>query len=228
MPVAACLLVLLCAATRANAADDLNAALRRLDASALKFKSAEAEINWDSVQTQPFEDHDIQTGVAIFERKGGQLSAVLHIKTSNGKPYVKEVLYTGGALSYYEPEQKRMSVFQAGKNRSAFETLLTLGFGASGHDLEKAWSVSFGGTETLNGITVARLELIPKDEQVKKNVSKAILWLDLDRGVALRQRFLNPDGTYRDVTYFKVKLNGSVPSNAFQIHTASGTQVQNH
>ncbi len=228
IPVAACLLFLLCATAHAKAADDLNAALRRLDAAALKFKSAEAEIVWDNVQTEPLPDKDTQTGNAVFERKGGQLSVALHIKTENGKPYVKEVAYTGGALSFYEPQQKRMSVYQAGSNRAAFETLLTLGFGASGRDLEKAWGVSFGGIEVLNGVSVARLELIPKDEQVKKNVTKAILWLNLDSAVAVRQRFLSPDGNYREVTYKNLRLNGAVPGDAFQIHTASGTAIQNH
>lgn len=228
MVMAACLLVLLCAATRANAADDLNAALRRLDASALKFKTAEAEIVWDNVQTEPLPDKDTQTGNAVFERKNGQLSVALHIKTENGKPYVKEVAYTGGVLSFYEPQQKRMSVYQAGQNRAAFETLLTLGFGASGHDLEKAWTVSFGGIEVLNGVSVARLELIPKDEQVKKNVTKAILWLNLDSAVAVRQRFLSPDGNYREVTYKNLKLNVMIPDDSFHIHMASGTAIQNH
>jgi outer membrane lipoprotein-sorting protein len=221
-------LVLVAGGMNARAAEDLNSALRRLDAAAVKFKSAEAEIVWDNVQTEPLPDKDTQTGNAVFERKGGQLSVALHIKTENGRPYVKEVAYTGGALSFYEPQQKRMSVYQAGQNRAAFETLLTLGFGASGRELEKAWAVSMGGAETLNGVAVTRLELIPKDEQVRKNVSKAILWLDLDRGVALRQRFLSPDGNYREVTYKNLKLNVMVPGDAFQIHPASGTQVQNH
>jgi len=225
---ALCLTAMLVTAGNGYAADDLNAALRRLDAAAVKFKSAEAEIVWDNVQTEPLPDTDTQTGNAVFERKNGQLSVALHIKTENDKPYVKEVAYTGGALSFYEPQQKRMSVYQAGQNRAAFETLLTLGFGASGQELEKAWKVSYGGAEKLNGISVTRLELIPKDEQVKKNVSKAILWLDLDRGVALRQRFLSPDGNYREVTYKNLKLNVMVPGDAFQIRAASGTQVQNH
>lgn len=212
----------------ALAADDLNSALRRLDVAAAKFKSAEAEIAWDNVQTQPIPDDDIQLGSAIFQRKGGQLSVALRLKTENGRPVNKEIVYTEGALKFYEPLQKRMTVYKAGDNRAEFESLLTLGFGASGKDLEKNWAITLGGTESMGGVAATRLELLPREESLKKNVAKVILWVDLDRGVALKQRFDDPSGNYREVTYKNLKLNGGVPGDAFEIKTAPGTTVQNH
>jgi len=121
-----------------------------------------------------------------------------------------------------------LTIYKAGDNRSEFESLLTLGFGGSGKDLEKTWVVSLSGTETISGVATTRLELLPRDEALKKNVAKVILWLDLDRGVALKQRFDNTDGNYREVTYKNLKLNSSLPSDAFEIKTAPGTTVQNH
>jgi len=212
----------------ALAADDLNAALRRLDVAAAKFKSAEAEIAWDNVQTEPIPDTDTQLGSAVFQRKGGQLYVALHLKTDNGRPVMKEVVYKDGQLRFYEPLQKHLTIYKAGDNRSEFESLLTLGFGGSGKDLEKTWVVSLSGTETISGVATTRLELLPRDEALKKNVAKVILWLDLDRGVALKQRFDNTDGNYREVTYKNLKLNSSLPSDAFEIKTAPGTTVQNH
>jgi outer membrane lipoprotein-sorting protein len=212
----------------APAADDLNAALRRLDTAAVKFKSAEAEIVWDNVQTQPILDKDTQLGTAIFQRKAGLLSVALHIKSENGRPVTKEVVYTEGAVQFYEPLMKRLSVYKAGKNSAEFDSMLTLGFGASGKDLEKSWIVTLGGVETINGTATTRLELLPRDESVKKNVAKVTLWLDLDRGIAVKQRFDDPSGNYREVLYKNLKLNTAIPSDAFQLKIAPGTAVQNH
>jgi len=221
-------LIALATAPAARAADELNAALRRLDVAAQKFKAAEADIVWDNVQTEPIEDKDTQLGNAVFERKGGQLSVALHIKSDNGRPYAKEIVYTGGSLSFYEPRQKSMNVYKAGGNRAEFETLLTLGFGGSGRELEKNWVITLGGPEMVNGTSVTRLDLVPRDEALKKNVVKVQLWLDLDRGVAVKQMFYSPDGNYREVTYRDLHLNGSVAPDAFQIKTAPGTVIQNH
>ena len=80
----------------------------------------------------------------------------------------------------------------------------------------------------MGGVAATRLELLPREESLKKNVAKVILWVDLDRGVALKQRFDDPSGNYREVTYKNLKLNGGVPGDAFEIKTAPGTTVQNH
>jgi len=212
----------------ATAADDLGNVLTRLDASAAKFKSAQADITWDNVQVAPIEDKDSQVGTVVFERKNGQVQMALHIKTDNGKPVLKDMVYADGTGKLYEPRLKQMQVFKLGERKAQLDTFLTLGFGGSGQDLKKNWNVTYAGTESVGGVSAAKLQLVPKDPEVAKSAPKVTLWVDLDRGVAVKQQRFDPAGNYVVFSYANLKLNGVVPSNAFEIKTASGTQIVNH
>jgi len=213
--------------TAAGAADDLTGVLSKLDSASVKFKSAQADITSENTQTQPILDTDTQTGTVLFERQNGQLQMALHLKTDNGKPVEKDVVYAAGLLKFYEPMQKQMSVFKADKNQSQADTILTVGFGGSGKDLQKNWDVSYAGSENVDGKATAKLALIPKDASVKNNFPKVFLWVDLDNGLAVKQQFFDNSGNYRVATYHNVKLNAPVPAKSFDLKTAPGTQIIN-
>ena len=76
--------------------------------------------------------------------------------------------------------------------RPGIETYLTLGFGGSGQDLVKAWDVTDQGPETMGGVKVEKLHLVPKDASVKANFTMVDLWVDLDRDVTVKQVFTAP------------------------------------
>jgi len=210
------------------AADDLAAVLAKLDAASVKFKSAQADIEWDNVQTAPIEETDKQSGTVLFQRKDGQLAMALHLKTYNGKPVPKDMVYAGDSLKLYEPLLKQMQVFKAGSNRAQADAVMTIGFGGSGKDLQKSWQVSYAGTEQVDGKAGAKLELVPKDESAKNNFPKVLLWVDTENGIALKQQRFDSSGNYAVVSYHNIRVNAPVPSNAFEIKTAAGTQIVNH
>ncbi len=220
--------VVLCSlAMPAFAADDLAGVLNKLDASSAKFKSAQADITSENTQTQPILDTDTQTGSVLFQRENGQLQMALHLKTDNGKPAEKDVVFSGGLLKFYEPMQKQMTVFKAGNNQAQADTILTVGFGGSGKDLQKNWEISYAGAEKVDGKATVKLALIPKDAGVKNNFPKVFLWVDTDTGLAVKQQFFDASGNYRVATYHNVKLNAAVPAKSFDIKTAPGTQIVN-
>jgi len=214
-------------APSALAADELTVVLSKLDASSTKFKSAQADITSENTQTAPILDTDTQTGTVLFERQNGQLQMALHLKTDNGQPAEKDVVYADGLLKFYEPLQKQVTVFKAGKNQVQADTILTVGFGGSGKDLQKNWDVTYAGAEKVDGKTTAKLALVPKDAGMRNNFPKVFLWVDMDTGLALKQQFFDTSGNYRVATYRNVKLNASIPAKAFELKTAPGTQIIN-
>ena len=217
------------AALPVRAADNLDKVIAKLDASAKTFTSAQADIVWDNVQTQPVLDKDSQAGTAIFARgNDGQMQVAVHIKTDNGKPVIKDLAYANGVGKMYEPAIKQIQVFKVGDKSAQLETFLTLGFGGSGQDLAKNWQITDAGTEAVNGVQAAKLQLTPHDPALAKTTPKVLLWIDLDKGVALKQQRFDSTGNYLVFTYSNIQLNKKVPSNAFEIKTASGTQVVNH
>ena len=223
-----CVLAVALTAANAFGADDLQTVLARLDASAKTFNSAQADITWEGVQVNPVPDTNTQTGTAIFARANGQMEVAVHIKTDNGKQYEKDMVYASGVGKLYEPALKQLQVFQVGNRRDQLNSFLTLGFGGSGADLQKSWNVQSQGSEAINGTQAAKLQLTPRDPELAKTTPKVLLWIDLDKGIAVKQQRYDAEGNYLTFTYTHIKLNGKVPANAFEIKTASGTQVVNH
>jgi outer membrane lipoprotein-sorting protein len=210
------------------AADNLDSVIAKLDSSAKNFKSAQADILWDNVQVKPIEDDDKQVGTVLFERKSDQMQVAVHLKTDNGQPVQKDMVYAAGIGKLYEARLKQMQVFKLGDKRAEMETFLTLGFGGSGQDLKKNWTVDYAGTEALNGVTAAKLQLVPRDASLAKTAPKVLLWIDMDKGVALKQQRFDPAGNYVVFTYSNIRLNTKISSDAFEIKTAPGTQTVNH
>ena len=228
-PAILAVLAIAVAALPVRAADDLDKVIAKLDTSAKTFTSAQADIVWDNVQTQPVLDKDSQVGAAIFARaKNGQMQVAVHIKTDNGKPVLKDLSYADGVGKMYEPSIKQIQIFKVGDKGGQLESFLTLGFGGSGQDLMKNWQITDAGTEAVNGVQAAKLQLVPRDPALAKTAPKVLLWIDLDKGVAVKQQRFDTAGNYVIFTYSNIQLNKKVPSNAFEIKTASGTQVVNH
>jgi len=210
------------------AADDLQSVLHKLDVAAANFHSTSAEFEFDSVQTDPVPDKDIQKGVVYYERKGTAFQMAAHIREVNGKPAPKLYTYSGGVLKLLEPGIDQLTTFaKAGK----FESYLMLGFGASGKDLADKWDIKYLGPETLADgnlqIKTEKLELVAKDPDVRKNIPKVTIWVDTDRAISLKQVFDEGQGQYRVSVYFNLKTNQPLPADAFVVKTDSKTNFIN-
>lgn len=218
LAVSAALLSVAPAATRA---DDLNSVLRKLDAAAAKFHSTSADFKFDTVQTDPIPDTEVQTGKVYYERKGKTFDMGIHLETDNGQKVPKTVIVSGGVFKMYEALTDQVTT---SNKVSKYESYLALGFGASGKELEQKWNIKFLGSETLGVVKVDKLELVAKDPSVLKLFPKVTIWIDPDRGVSLKQVFDEGEGQSRTCTYSNIKVNGSLPGDAFTFKTDSKTQ----
>jgi outer membrane lipoprotein-sorting protein len=216
------------AAPSAAAEKEKERVLRQLDDAAKNFRSTTADFEFDSVQTDPVYDKDVQRGVAYYERKGSTFKMAAHIRDVNGKPVPKVYVYSGGVLRLYEKMIDQVTTLS---KVSQYESYLMLGFGASGRDLERKWNITYLGSETLPDgkakVKTEKLELVAKDPAVRKNVRKVILWLDTDRGVSMKQFFDEGPGQQRSCFYFNIRVNQSLPSDAFTFKTGRKTAYVN-
>jgi outer membrane lipoprotein-sorting protein len=202
--------------------DDLNSTLRRLDAAAANFHSTSADVEVDIVQTVPVPDTDIQKGAVYYERKGAAIQMAVHFREENGRPVPKVMVLSGGVLKLYEQLIDQVTTFN---KVSKYESYLALGFGASGKDLADKWNIKDLGPETLDGIKTQKLELVAKDPDVLKFLPKVTIWVDPARGVSLKQIFDEGQGISRTCLYSSIKVNQSLPSDAFK--TDKNTQQVN-
>ena len=214
------------AASSAAGAEDLSSVMTKLNASAAKFKSKAADFKFETVQTDPVPDTEVQTGTVYYERKSkGGFQMAAHIQKVDGKPVPKAYIFSNGVLRLWEGGNlDQVTTFA---KASKFESYLSLGFGASGKDLEDKWTVKYDGDETIAGVKTAKLELVAKDPEVRKNLPKVTIWVDTDRDVSMKQVFDEGQGQTRTCTYSNFKMNQSLPGNAFAFKTDKDTRYLN-
>jgi outer membrane lipoprotein-sorting protein len=202
--------------------------LRRLDEAAKNFRSTQANFEFDSVQTDPIFDKDVQKGTVYYERKGAAFQMAAHIDEINGKPAQKVYTYSKGVFRLFEPGINQVTTYS---KLNKYESYLMLGFGASGKDLEEKWEIKYLGPETLTegkiSVKTEKLELIAKDPEVRKTLPKVTVWVDPERGVSLKQVFDEGPGQYRVSVYFNIEVNKSLPADAFTLKTSKQTVYVN-
>jgi outer membrane lipoprotein-sorting protein len=210
------------AQTASNSAD-LQKVITQLNAAASKFSSAQADFTWDQYLAV-VQEHDVQSGTIYFERKkGGVTQTAAYLKTDNGKDAPKTVVFNGDDAQFYEPTIKQLTILKAGANRAQWESFLTLGFGGSGTDLLANWKVSLLGTENMNGVQVAKLDLVPLQQKVLEMFPHVTIWIDPTQGISYQQIFYQPGGDKRTAVYKNIRYNQPIAGDVFAIKTAPGT-----
>jgi len=197
----------------------LEGVLRKMDEAAANFRSAQADFVWDQYQ-KVVDEHDTQKGTVYYRRVGKEIEMMAEIK----EPDPKFLLYKDGKLQVYQPKIEQVIVYPTAGNQSEIESYLVLGFGGSGQELKKSFEVSYLGEESVGGIATGELQLIPKSEKFRNNVSRILLWIDLSRGFSVQQQFFQNEGDNRMVKYSAVRLNGKIGNEVFQLKTTKKTQ----
>jgi outer membrane lipoprotein-sorting protein len=208
----------------------LETVYKSMDAAASKFNTTQANFEWDRYEKVIDEVDDVEMGIIYYRRVGKDVEMKAEIKTAGTsrdklKPEPQFVLFSQGKVQRYLPKVDQVTVYDVGKNRSEVEAYLVLGIGGSGQDLAKSFDVTYQGQETIDGIPAGKLQLIPKSERVRNTFAQILLWIDLDRGISVQQKFFEPDGNYKLAKYSSIRVNEKVPDEVFHLKTTGKTQI---
>jgi len=206
----------------AAAQDELHKVLSQMDAASAKFKSAQADFVWTDFEAAVQQSEE-QSGTIYFERNGGELRMAAEIS----KPQAKQLVYSQGKGELYEPGIDHLTVINAGQNRAEADSFSTLGFGGSGTELEKNWTITFQGREKIDGVDTAKLDLVSKQASMRNTYSHITLWLDPTEDVSLKQQAFTPSGDYHIAVYTNRKINQKIPAAVFTVKTTKKTTVVN-
>jgi outer membrane lipoprotein-sorting protein len=201
----------------------LDEVLRQMDAASLKFQSAEADLRRDLYE-RVVKETTTQTGTIYFKKQG--TSTIMGAKMVT--PSVKIIEFRNGILRLFEPGTDHLTIIDATKNKAQFDSFLTVGFGGSGKDLAKAWTISDLGDEMVDGVQTAKLDLVAKDPAVRQNCTHMTIWVDPVRGIELKQSLYLPSEDYQTAVYTNIKYNEKVDEKLYQIKTDSKTTVDQH
>jgi outer membrane lipoprotein-sorting protein len=216
------LMPLACAqqASAPKSGGDREHVLAQMDKTAANFRTTEASFVWNQY-SKVVDETDTQKGKVYFRRASADIEMAADITD----PEKKYVLFNDSKVQVYQPKIEQVTVYNTGKNREAFESFLVLGFGGGGHDLLKSFDVKYAGTETVEGVEAAKLDLIPKSQKVANTFAHILLWIDPARGVSVQQQLFEPSGDYRLAKYSEIEINQKIPDTVFKLKTTGKTKI---
>ncbi len=148
----------------------LDYVLSMMDKSAEDFRSLTAAL--DHVKyTAVVKDTSTESG-EIYVRKDSKL------RIDFISPDPRTIIRNGDNLYIYTPKINRVEEYNIGKNRSLADQYLALGFGTRAESLKKSYDVSLSGEEELDGHKMALIELVPRSDEVRKQITKIVMWVD--------------------------------------------------
>src|SRR5258708_27833831 len=194
----------------------LDSVLKQLDTQAADFHSLTADLERTKV-TVVVNDKSTQSG-QIFVRRDGKMRIELT------QPDPQTILRDGDNFYIYNPKIHRVEEYNLGNKKSVVDQFLLLGFGTSGSSLKESYTITLRGEETLDNHKVILLELMPKTDEVRKQLSKIQLWLDESTWLPVQQQFFETgSGDYFIIRYRNINRNGHIPDNEFKPHWPHGT-----
>ncbi len=190
--------------------------LKQMDAQAATFRSLTADLERTKV-TVVVNDKSTESG-RIFVRSDGKM------RIDVTQPDERTILRDGDNFYIYNPKIHRVEEYNLGKKKSVVDQFLLLGFGTSGASLKESYAITLKGEETLDNRKVIVLELLPKTEEVRKQLSKILLWLDESTWLPAQQQFFETgSGDYFIIQYRNIARNVHIPDSEFKPHWPHGT-----
>ena len=190
--------------------------LRQLDRSAKDFHSLSADVERTKV-TVVVNDHSTEDGTILV--RGDKM--LLEMKAPNART----ILRTGDNLYIYTPGLNRVEEFNLGQHRSLVDQYLLLGFGEQGKELQKSYLVTLLGSPMLDDRKTVELELTPKSEEARNQISKIQIWFDESSWLPIQQQFNETgSGDYFVIRYTKVVRNPDLGDAHFKPHWPKGTE----
>ena len=155
--------------------------LGMMDKAAQDFHTLTADIE-HTKYTAVVEDTSTETG-RIFVRRDEKMRIEIT------KPDPRTILREGDNLFIFNPKINRVEEYNLGKNRQLVDQYVLLGFGTKGENIKKGYLVSVIGEEDFDNKKTVVLELTPKSEQVRNQISKIQMWVDEASWLPVQQKF---------------------------------------
>jgi outer membrane lipoprotein-sorting protein len=205
-----------------GAEDPLQATLAKMDQAAMVFKGLSADLRKVHHTAVINEDTEDIGTILIKRPKPHETRVLFDVK----KPDPKQLAFDGHKGEEYFPKAKLVQEYDLSKYKGLVDQLLLLGFGTTSKELQSAYTLSYGGTETVAGEKTSRIQLIPKSPETLAHLSKVDLWISDTSGVPVQQKFYEPGGDYDLATYSNIKLNPNIPDADLKLNLPKGVKVE--
>ncbi len=199
-------------------AASLETVLAAMDRAAGTFRDAVALVERVDY-TAIIHDTTSETGTMRMLRRGRQVQ----LRLDFGEPDVRTVVLSGRRAEIYYPKIQTVQIYDLGRQRELVDQFLLLGFGTSGGELKKNYTLRALGEEQVAGVSASRLELIPKSPKAREHVLKIEMWVSPE-GHPVRHKFYKPSGDYTLITYSNLRINSGVREASLRLELPPGVK----
>ena len=208
---------LLLSAVTGRAAETLSQLIARLDAASATFSGMTAQLK-QLDHTEVLGENEVQTaGVKLKKTKAGVVA-----RLDFNEPNVRVVHLKQRTVEVFVPKSNTVQIYDVGKFGQQFDQFLLLGFGISGKELQKSYSVKLLGQENVGGRPATHIELVPKAKEALEYMKRFELWIALDAAYPLQEKVHKNSTDYVLITYTDVKLNAPLADQDVELKLPAG------
>ena len=187
----------------------VDSVLAMMDKSARDFHTLTADIEHIKY-TDVVKDTSTETGKLLVRRDE-------KMRIEFFQPDRRTILRTGDSLFVFTPKINRVEEYDLGKNRDLVDQYVLLGFGTKSDNVRKSYEVNVISETELDNKKTVQIELIPKSEQMRKQIAKIQMWIDEASWLPIQQKFFESgSGDYLIFHYTNVKKNLKIGDNQFK------------
>jgi outer membrane lipoprotein-sorting protein len=197
----------------------LDAVLARMDQASTTFKGLAADVRKVS-HTEVVNIDAVDSGTILVKRLKPHDT---RIRVDLTNPRRETVTIGGGKVQIFYPQTNEAQEVDLGKNRGVVDQFMLLGFGSNSTELKSAYSVTFGGVDSVNDQKATRIELVPKDPEILARVKKSELWIS-EKGWIVQQKLYTGWGDYLLSTYSRMEFNPSIADAALKLELPKGVK----
>lgn len=132
-------------------------------------------------------------------------------------PYPSTMLISEGELRLFYPEQQTLEIYDLGERLDAMA--------ASPVPNLALLRESFGLESLAQEDGAVKMLLLPRDEELQKNVSEVRVKLDAARGVLTEIEITDPDGDITLLSFESIELNPELEKDDLALEVPVGTKI---
>ena len=177
--------------------------------------------------TDVIDENSTEMGTVVMKKVApGEVQGLINFTAPNPR----SVTFEKRSVQIYYPKIKTLQIYDLEAHGEQLDKFLMIGFGTSGSELARDYSMSVAGTETVKGVPASQaihLELVPKSGEAREYVKKLELWLP-DHGdpYPLREKITEPSGNSRTMTYGDLKINPPLSPESLKLKLPAGVKTE--
>lgn len=195
-----------------------------MDQAAASFQSMSSKVKYVT-HTAVLDDNSEETGTVLMKKvRANLVQGLIDFVT----PDKRTVTIEHRKVQIYYPKMKTVQIFDLGKHGEQLDQFLMIGFGTSGTELARDYSMKVIGPDNVLSQKTIKVEMIPKSGEARDVLQKLDLWI-ADRPnqpYPVQEKIYEKSGDYRLVLYSDTKINPPLSQNALQLKLPAGVKTE--